>query len=408
MEITQQRVGDWLELRISGRLDAYWSDHFSQALDAAVRQGAHRLCLDLSEVVYLSSAGIRVLLRCFKQLKGIQGALTVANPSEPVKQVLELSGLMNLLGTRAATAAKAEGRPAVTGTRVDSPDADFELFERDPRARLKFQVIGEPGLLEGCRFRAEHCRRVEFPDNAFGIGLGALGRDFAECQGRFGEFLAVAGAAAYLPTDGTNIPDYLVAREAAVPALEVCYALRCEGTLGRLTRFEAKEGKLELTALAEACLDMAQAERVGVVLIAETSGLMGAALRRSPALGGLPESPFGYPGIREWLSFTAERAFPRALALVVGVAAREAAGDLAGLARPLGKAARPVGHFHAAAFSYQPIPSGDIDLKTTVASLFEVQTLQGILHLFGDHRDIVGGGESAFVRGACWFGGIGD
>lgn len=402
MEITQQQSGDWLELRIRGRLDAYWSDHFSQALDDVVRQGTHRLCLDLSEVVYLSSAGIRVLLRFFKQLRSIQGALTVANPSDPVKQVLELSGLMALLGVGAAAQIKREARPAASGVRVERPAVTFELFDRDPAARLTHQVIGDPGLLQGCRFRAEHCRRVEFPATSFALGLGALGHDFAECQGRFGEFLAVAGSAAYLPTDGTNVPDYLVSRGATMPALEVCYALRCEGTLGRLARFEATQSNVELSALAEGCLAMAQADRVGMVLVGETSGLMGAALKRSPALGGLPEAPFGYPHIRDWLTFTAERAFPHALALIVGVAAR-APGELASLLRPLDRSAELVGHFHAAAFSYQPIPRGDIELKEFVASLFEVQTLQGILHLIADHRDISGGGESAFVRGACWF-----
>lgn len=402
MEITQQQTGDWLELRISGRLDAYWSDHFSQALDEIVRQGRHRLCLDLSQVVYLSSAGIRVLLRFYKQLKTIQGALTVASPSEPVKQVLELSGLMALLGVGAAAQIKKESQPAAAGVRVERAAVHFELFEGDAAARLKCEVIGEPGLLEGCRFRAEHCRRMEFSANTFALGLGALGRDFAECQGRFGEFLAVGGAAAYLPTDGTNVPDYLVSRGATMPALEVCYALRCEGTLGRLARFEAKHSNVELSALAEGCLEMARADRVGMVLIGQTSGLMGAALRRSPALGGLPEAPFGYPHIREWLTFTAERAFPHALALVVGVAAKTPA-DLTPLLRPLGRSGDLVGHFHAAAFSYQPIPRGDIELKKLVTSLFEVQTLQGIVHLIADHRDISGGGESAFVRGACWF-----
>jgi hypothetical protein len=65
------------------------------------------------------------------------------------------------------------------------------------------------------------------------------------------------------------------------------------------------------------------------------------------------------------------------------------------------------GHCHAAAFSYRPLPRGEIELRPTVASLFEQQTLQGILHLLADHRDNVGLGESEFVRGACWFGPIG-
>src|SRR4051794_4993502 len=65
MEITPVPAGDWLELRIQGRLDGYWSDHFADALDEYVRQGGHQIRLDLAEVVFLSSAGIRVLLRFY-------------------------------------------------------------------------------------------------------------------------------------------------------------------------------------------------------------------------------------------------------------------------------------------------------------------------------------------------------
>ena len=70
--------------------------------------------------------------------------------------------------------------------------------------------------------------------------------------------------------------------------------------------------------------------------------------------------------------------------------------------RPLGSAAWPAGHFHAAAFSYRPLQKGRIDLDSTVTTLFEAETLQGILHLLNDDRAIVGTGQSEFVRGACW------
>ena len=97
MEISHQVVDNWTELRVAGRLDGYWSDHFATAVEEQIRHGAHRLRFDLSEVVFLSSAGVRVLLRTYKQLQGIQGKLIVSNPSEPVLKVLELSGLTALL-----------------------------------------------------------------------------------------------------------------------------------------------------------------------------------------------------------------------------------------------------------------------------------------------------------------------
>jgi hypothetical protein len=58
------------------------------------------------------------------------------------------------------------------------------------------------------------------------------------------------------------------------------------------------------------------------------------------------------------------------------------------------------GHVHAAAFSYRPLKKGRIDLAATIRTLFESETLHGVLHLIGDDREA--GRESEFVRGACW------
>ena len=138
------------------------------------------------------------------------------------------------------------------------------------------------------------------------------------------------------------------------------------------------------------------------------AGLWGAGRGRSPALAASEKALFTHPQIREWLSFTPERAYARSLALVVGVATRAAQPGLEPLLRPMGSGPWPSGHFHAAAFSYRPLQKGLIDLRATVSTLFEAETLQGVLHLLNDDREIVGAGESEFVRGACWIGPLTD
>jgi hypothetical protein len=251
---------------------------------------------------------------------------------------------------------------------------------------------------------------MQFSDSAFAIGLGALGENFEDCQGRFGEFVAAGGAVAYLPTDGTNVPDFLLARGTALPEVQVCYGIACQGAnpqpFGSLIRFEAKKSSepLALSFLLESCLDISDAQRIGVVMIAESAGLIGAALRRSPVLAAAESDAFDFPRIRNWLSFTAERAYTKSVVLAAGVAVRGSAGALAPLVRTFPNASGlPVaGHFHAAAFSYRPVQRGHIDLKASINALFEGQTLEGILHLLSDDRALSGSGQSELVRGACW------
>jgi anti-anti-sigma factor len=402
MEITKQSAGQFTELIIKGRLDSYWADHLTGALEEVVRGGADHVRLNLAGVSYISSMGIRVLLKVYQQLHGINGALVVSNPSEPVKRVLEMMHLGKLLKSESVDPAPAA--VPETGRRIDRKTAGFEVFDCTSNARLECAVVGDPALLSSCGFRNEHSRTMTFPESAMAIGLGAFGHHFEDCEQRFGEFLTIAGAAAYQPTDGSNVPDYLIAEGSFVPELQVLYALVCEGPFASLARFEANSepGALPLSDLAEVALEISGAATVGVVIIAESAGLIGAALRQAPTQAAFKGELFHYPEARRWLSFSPEHSHMRSLAVIAGVASRAPGGRLAPMLRSIGPGSSITGHFHAAAFSYRPIQKGRVDLKTTIKSIFEAETLQGVLHLLADDRESAAAAQSEFVRGSCW------
>jgi len=420
MQITKRLIGQTVELKIEGRVDGYWSDHLAAAVDQEIRQGSHHIQLDLSQVAFLSSAGIGTLVRLYKDLKSIQGSFAVSNCSGVVLKVLELSKLVDLLVAQPAPEPLsdeisgnfvAEARVAESIRQVERSGTVYEVYPLAPDAKLDCRRLGDATLLERSGFAEEHCRIMQFSDSAFAFGLGALGENFADCQGRFGEFIAAGGAVAYLPTDGTNVPDFLLAGGAALPEVQVCYGIACQGAnpqpFGSLIRFEAKSSApVALSILLEACLDLSDAQQLGVVMIAESAGLIGAALRRPPVLAASESNIFEFPRIRDCLSFTAERAYTKSVVLSAGVAMRRSAGALEPVIRPLSSASSPemqvAGHFHAAAFSYRPIQRGQIELKSSIKGLFEGQTLEGILHLLTDDRALSGSGQTELVRGACW------
>jgi anti-anti-sigma factor len=420
MQITKRLIGETVELKVEGRVDGYWADHLAAAVDQEIRQGSHHIQLDLSQVAFLSSAGIGALVRLYKDLKSIQGSFAVANCSRIVLKVLELSKLVDLLVAKnvpkseltkeASDGSKIEAAAARSISQIERSGTVYEVYPLGAESKLECRRLGDATPLERCRFAKEHCRTMQFSDSAFAIGLGALGEHFEDCQGRFGEFIAAGGAVAYLPTDGTNVPDFLVAGGTTLPEIQVCYGIACHGTspqpFSSLIRFEAKKSAepVALSLLLESCLDLSDTQQVGIVMIAESAGLMGAALRRSPVATASEPNAFEFPRIRDWLSFTAERAYTKSVVLAAGVAVRGSRGALAPVIRPFPNASgTPIaGHFHAAAFSYRPVQRGQIDLKTSIKSLFEGQALEGILHLLSDDRALSGSGQSELVRGACW------
>ena len=396
MEITRKTGTDGLELAVEGRIDAYWADHLTAALDDAIRSGAGRVSLDLHGVAYLSSAGIRALLVAYRELGRVRGALRIVRPSNAVKSMLEMAGLLDLLVLSPTEPKVAEAR----GNKIERSEGSIESWTLAGGGAVECRAIGDPSRLE-TGFDASHCRSETFPAGSFGFGLGAFGRDFDDCRGRFGELLAVGGASVYLPTDGTNVPDFLIAGKGSAPEVRLLYGMRCEGRPTVHVRFEAKpEHTFSLHALVSLALDLLGAERAGVVVVGEATGLVGASLRRSPALAGDPFD-FAFPDIRRWLSFTPDRAFPSSQALLVGVVARGAqTNGAAAFLRPIDESGTS-GHFHAAAFSHRPLPRGPLELEPTIAGLFEAEAPRGLLHLVRDDR--AGGlGESEISRGALW------
>jgi anti-anti-sigma factor len=398
MEITRSAGNGWMELAITGRLDGYWADHLDTSLAEIVREGHHRLRLDLSRVTFLSSAGIAVLVKFYKRLTAIKGGLVITSTSPPVRTVLDITKLTKLLVDERPAAAPDTtflGRVLVHG------DLVLQVFDGSPAARLLARTIGEHdqpfdtwGAAQGAPLAC--------PESRFALGIGAFAASDEDCRSRFGEFLAVGGAVACLPGDGTEVPDYLLGSGAEAPELQVLHGIACDGAFAHHFRFDVKPGSpaAPLQDLVMASLDIA-GEAVGIVMIAETAGLVGASLRQSPALA-TTAGFFAFPEVRTRLTFTAERAFTHALALIVGVAQRAGGRMPARLLRPLDAAGTLVGHFHAAAFPFHPFKKGRVVLEDTVRSLFEGGELLGVLHLLTDDRDIVGVGQSEFTRGACW------
>ena len=97
MEITSLNEEGRHELQLLGRFDANWADRVGQAIEMAIQSGYHQVDLEFARVDYLSSAGIRVLLKYHKQLKAVGGALKVLQPTPGVLEVLQLSGIAGML-----------------------------------------------------------------------------------------------------------------------------------------------------------------------------------------------------------------------------------------------------------------------------------------------------------------------
>lgn len=96
MEIVERKEDGVRCLGLSGRLDSNTSRELEQKLLPMVEEEGTSLLVDLTELKYISSAGLRVFLLAAKRAKKQQSKIVLAALNENVREVFDISGFSTL------------------------------------------------------------------------------------------------------------------------------------------------------------------------------------------------------------------------------------------------------------------------------------------------------------------------
>lgn len=99
LEIEQAEESLAEVLVLKGRVDTGTAAVLEKACLTSIEAGTRRLLLDLGEIDFVSSAGLRVFLVVAKKLGGLGGRLALCCLTRPVADVLALSGFDRILVT---------------------------------------------------------------------------------------------------------------------------------------------------------------------------------------------------------------------------------------------------------------------------------------------------------------------
>ena len=89
--------GDVVILAPRHRVDTNNSPEVEKVIFENIGNGEGKMVIDFSQVDYVSSAGLRVLLKTAKQIKKGGGKLGLCNLNDQIKEVLELSGFLGII-----------------------------------------------------------------------------------------------------------------------------------------------------------------------------------------------------------------------------------------------------------------------------------------------------------------------
>jgi anti-anti-sigma factor len=97
MEISKTRERNAVVMTVKGRMDAVSSPEFEKEMEELIGQGEKTFIVDLSNLDYISSAGLRSILITAKKLKTREGKLLLSSLKEVVKEVFEISGFSSII-----------------------------------------------------------------------------------------------------------------------------------------------------------------------------------------------------------------------------------------------------------------------------------------------------------------------
>lgn len=94
MKIVEEKKESAVVFSIEGRLDTSSSPEVEKKITDAIGSGATEIILDFSKLEYISSSGIRILIKCHKTLQKQNGHLSLVAVPKPIENILYITGFL--------------------------------------------------------------------------------------------------------------------------------------------------------------------------------------------------------------------------------------------------------------------------------------------------------------------------
>ncbi len=98
MTIDDQIDGTSAVLSVNGEVDVYTAPTLRERILSAMNEGATTIVIDLSNVSFMDSTGLGILVGALKRMRQADGELHVVCDSEPVLKIFRVTGLMDVFG----------------------------------------------------------------------------------------------------------------------------------------------------------------------------------------------------------------------------------------------------------------------------------------------------------------------
>jgi anti-sigma B factor antagonist len=92
MDIIEKRLNEIVIFKLNGNLNSNTSPALEDKIFEAIKNESKNMILDFEDLDYISSAGLRVIMKATKNLKQSEGMIVLCSMQDYVKEVFEIAG----------------------------------------------------------------------------------------------------------------------------------------------------------------------------------------------------------------------------------------------------------------------------------------------------------------------------
>jgi anti-anti-sigma factor len=307
VDIRTERTDGILIVGVEGRLDEFGAGHLQEAMEQEIHDDDRSVIIDMENVPYLSSAGIRVFLAWKKRVRERNGIFALSGVQEFPLQVLHMAGYLSSFSMYASrqeavdACLKGDDRSSLLHEMaypsVTRNEAVYSI-EQGSRGQALLSVTGDLTKVLFASLTNSDIKSLRFSDAAYSLGLGALGKNITEAMPLLGEMITLHGSMVWVPTDGNMTPDFFTpAKDTGEVQIFTGFNIALHGPFHDIVTVESRANEgFTIAELYHSLFSLARERRrpfsgiLAIVMWAIAAGVRSSEIRHAPVLDNAPSN----------------------------------------------------------------------------------------------------------------------
>lgn len=309
LEITEYSIASTHITKLTGRLDGVNSEEINKYIITLLDKGIRSVILDFSDVNYISSAGLRVLLINQKKISSAGGEIAIYKVTPNIKEVFKLSGFLRIfreIENDNEFQTVENNVESQTKSSVEFENLSLEILKVGDSSG-KIEPIGNSGKIETSSYDKTDVINLPAKEIENAFGFAAIGDDWDSIKDYFGESFVLNNNLFVYPAVKRPAVDFMIYSPAMTDTVySFLNGFKLSGSPSVILSFRMKKTFVEVQDLLDSISKALNLKAFGFTIIAESKGLRGMNLKKVPITENKPlngKNIFDNGNFSDWVNF---------------------------------------------------------------------------------------------------------